>query len=134
MFSIKFLVVSGNWQPEFRTGSHNAAGVLHHSSFLVDIVQRSDLVTCQEMLRLVSIMALMGINFRLQWRFTLLSDLYPIYNDNCITRDFGARFRSIQLKLTCWLNIQSRHHYLKMTYVKTLFNRKKIKVAEALNF
>lgn len=47
----------------------------------------------------------LGINSRLQWRFAPLSDLYLVYNDNYITRDFGPRFRSINLKVTYWLNI-----------------------------
>ncbi|MGW8315083.1 MAG: hypothetical protein ACWGNV_05740, partial [Bacteroidales bacterium] len=47
----------------------------------------------------------LGINSRLQWRFAPLSDLYLVYNDNYITSDFGPRFRSINLKVTYWLNI-----------------------------
>jgi hypothetical protein len=47
----------------------------------------------------------LGINSRLQWRFAPLSDLYLVYNDNYITRDFGPRFRSINFKVTYWLNI-----------------------------
>ncbi len=47
----------------------------------------------------------LGINSRLQWRFAPLSDLYLVYNDNYFTEDFGPRFRSINLKLTYWLNI-----------------------------
>ena len=46
-----------------------------------------------------------GINSRLQWRFAPLSDLYLVYNDNYFTDDFGPRFRSINMKLTYWLNI-----------------------------
>lgn len=47
----------------------------------------------------------LGINSRLQWRFAPLSDLYLVYNDNYLTRDFGPRFRAINLKVTYWLNI-----------------------------
>jgi hypothetical protein len=47
----------------------------------------------------------LGINSRLQWRFAPLSDLYLVYNDNYFTDNFGPRFRSINLKLTYWLNI-----------------------------
>ena len=46
-----------------------------------------------------------GINSRLQWRFAPLSDLFLVYNDNYITTDFGPRFRSINLKLSYWLNL-----------------------------
>ena len=47
----------------------------------------------------------LGINSRLQWRFAPLSDLYLVYNDNFYTADFSPRFRSINLKLSYWLNI-----------------------------
>jgi len=47
----------------------------------------------------------LGINSRLQWRFAPLSDLYLVYNDNYFTREFGPTFRSINLKLTYWLNL-----------------------------
>jgi len=47
----------------------------------------------------------LGINSRLQWRFAPMSDLYLVYNDNFFTNDFGPKFRSINLKLTYWLNI-----------------------------
>jgi hypothetical protein len=47
----------------------------------------------------------LGINSRLQWRFAPLSDLYIVYNDNYFTGDFSPRFRSINLKLTYWLNL-----------------------------
>lgn len=48
----------------------------------------------------------LGINSRLQWRFAPLSDLYLVYNDSYITTDqFAPRFRSINLKITYWLNI-----------------------------
>lgn len=45
-----------------------------------------------------------GVNSRLQWRFAPLSDLFLVYNDNYITREFGPRYRSINLKLSYWLN------------------------------
>lgn len=47
----------------------------------------------------------LGLNSRLQWRFAPLSDLYLVYNDNYFTDNFAPRFRSINLKLTYWLNI-----------------------------
>lgn len=47
----------------------------------------------------------LGLNSRLQWRFAPLSDLYLVYNDNYFTDNFSPRFRSINLKLTYWLNI-----------------------------
>lgn len=47
----------------------------------------------------------LGINSKLQWRFAPLSDLYLVYNDNYFTKDFGPKFRSINLKLTYWLNL-----------------------------
>ena len=47
----------------------------------------------------------LGINSRLQWRFAPLSDLYLVYNDNYFTSNFGPNFRSINLKVTYWLNI-----------------------------
>ena len=47
-----------------------------------------------------------GINSRLQWRFAPLSDLYLVYNDNYIVMDeFQPNFRSLNLKLTYWLNL-----------------------------
>ncbi|NNF20079.1 MAG: carbohydrate binding family 9 domain-containing protein [Flavobacteriaceae bacterium] len=46
-----------------------------------------------------------GINSRLQWRFAPLSDLFLVYNDNYFTENFAPRFRSLNLKLTYWLNI-----------------------------
>ncbi|MDC8005849.1 DUF5916 domain-containing protein [Aureisphaera galaxeae] len=46
-----------------------------------------------------------GINARLQWRFAPLSDLFLVYNDNYFTETFAPRFRSINLKLTYWLNL-----------------------------
>lgn len=47
----------------------------------------------------------LGINSRLQWRYAPLSDLYIVYNDNYFTKDFGPKFRSINLKLSYWLNL-----------------------------
>ena len=46
-----------------------------------------------------------GINTRLQWRFAPLSDLFIVYNDNYFSNDFSPRYRSLNLKLTYWLNI-----------------------------
>lgn len=47
----------------------------------------------------------LGINSRLQWRFAPLSDLHLVYNDNYSSADFAPRFRSINLKITYWLNL-----------------------------
>jgi hypothetical protein len=47
----------------------------------------------------------LGINSRLQWRFAPLSDLFIVYNDNYSVDLFAPRFRSINLKLSYWLNI-----------------------------
>ncbi len=47
----------------------------------------------------------LGINSRLQWRYAPLSDLYLVYNDNYTTDNLTPKFRSINLKLTYWLNI-----------------------------
>lgn len=47
----------------------------------------------------------LGINSRLQWRFAPLSDLFIVYNDNYSVDVFAPRFRSINLKLSYWLNI-----------------------------
>ena len=47
----------------------------------------------------------LGINSRLQWRFAPLSDLFIVYNDNYIVSPFEPRYRSINLKLTYWLNL-----------------------------
>lgn len=47
-----------------------------------------------------------SVNTRLQWRFAPLSDLFVVYNDNYFTDNrFAPRVRSINLKLTYWLNI-----------------------------
>ena len=47
----------------------------------------------------------LGINSRLQWRFAPLSDLYLVYNDNYYIDPVSPRYRSINLKITYWLNI-----------------------------
>ena len=47
----------------------------------------------------------LGINTRLQWRFAPLSDLFLVYTDNYFVNNFSPKFRSINLKLTYWLNI-----------------------------
>ncbi len=48
----------------------------------------------------------LGINSRLQWRFAPLSDLFIAYNDNYNTNTpLSPRFRSINLKLSYWLNL-----------------------------
>ena len=47
----------------------------------------------------------LGINSRLQWRYAPLSDLFIVYNDNYLTNAWTPQFRSINLKLTYWLNI-----------------------------
>lgn len=47
-----------------------------------------------------------SINSRLQWRFAPLSDLFVVYNDNYFTDNiFAPRVRSLNIKLTYWLNI-----------------------------
>ena len=46
-----------------------------------------------------------GVNTRLQWRFAPLSDLFIVYNDNYYSNNFAPRFKSLNLKLTYWLNI-----------------------------
>lgn len=47
----------------------------------------------------------LGFNSRLQWRFAPLSDLFLVYNDNYFVNTFEPKFRSINLKLSYWLNI-----------------------------
>ena len=47
----------------------------------------------------------LGFNSRLQWRFAPLSDLFIVYNDNYFVNSFQSKNRSINLKLTYWLNI-----------------------------
>lgn len=47
----------------------------------------------------------LGFNSRLQWRFAPLSDLYIVYNNNYFTLpQVLPRYRSINLKMTYWLN------------------------------
>ncbi len=46
-----------------------------------------------------------SINSRLQWRFAPLSDLFLVYNDNYFTETIAPKNRSINLKVTYWLNI-----------------------------
>lgn len=45
-----------------------------------------------------------GVNSRLQWRFAPLSDLFLVYNDNYYPNSWSPKFRSLNLKLTYWLN------------------------------
>jgi len=46
-----------------------------------------------------------GINSRLQWRFSPLSDFYLVYNDNYFVTDtFVPKVRSLTFKLTYWFN------------------------------
>ena len=45
-----------------------------------------------------------GVNSRLQWRFAPLSDLFLVYNDNYFPNSWSPKFRSLNLKLTYWLN------------------------------
>lgn len=47
----------------------------------------------------------LGINSRLQWRFAPLSDLFLVYNDNYFVDHFNPKVRSLNLKLSYWLNI-----------------------------
>jgi len=48
----------------------------------------------------------LGINSRFKWRFAPLSDLYIVYNDNYINTDsLEPQYRSINLKLTYWINL-----------------------------
>mgnify|MGYP001817312432 FL=1 len=47
----------------------------------------------------------LGINTRLQWRFAPLSDLFLVYTDNYFVDTFSPKVRSINLKVTYWLNI-----------------------------
>jgi len=47
----------------------------------------------------------LGINTRLQWRFAPLSDLFLVYTDNYFVNSFSPKLRTINLKLTYWLNI-----------------------------
>jgi hypothetical protein len=49
----------------------------------------------------------LGINSRFKWRFAPLSDLYLVYTDNSYFTDYryAPRFKTINLKITYWLNI-----------------------------
>ncbi len=47
----------------------------------------------------------LGFNSRLQWRFAQLSDLFIVYNDNYFVNSFQPKYRSINLKLSYWLNL-----------------------------
>lgn len=47
----------------------------------------------------------LGLNSRIQWRFAPLSDLFLVYNDNYFVNTFEPKYRSVNLKLTYWLNI-----------------------------
>ena len=49
----------------------------------------------------------LGINSRLQWRFAPLSDLFLVYteNSNYLENDLVPNFRTINLKITYWINI-----------------------------
>jgi len=47
----------------------------------------------------------LGVNARLQWRFAPLSDLFVVYNDQYQWTDWLPKYRSINLKLSYWLNI-----------------------------
>ncbi len=47
----------------------------------------------------------LGVNSRLQWRFSQLSDFFLVYNDNYFTKTIEPKNRSISFKLTYWLNI-----------------------------
>ncbi len=47
----------------------------------------------------------LGFNSRLQWRFAPLSDLFVVYTDNYFVNSFMPKNRSVNLKLTYWLNI-----------------------------
>ena len=62
-------------------------------------------IFCSTIIQYSNLTKNLGINSRLQWRFAPLSDLYLVYNDNYYTQEFGPVFRSINLKLTYWLNI-----------------------------
>ena len=49
----------------------------------------------------------LGINSRLQWRFAPLSDLFLVYTDNSnyLQNHLIPNFRTINLKITYWINI-----------------------------
>lgn len=47
----------------------------------------------------------LGINSRLQWRFSNLSNIFLVYNDNYLAREMGPirpRVRSLNLKVSYW--------------------------------
>lgn len=44
-------------------------------------------------------------NIRLQWRFKPVSDLFIVYTDNYYSSSWGAKNRSLVMKLTYWLNL-----------------------------
>ncbi|MEY3420465.1 MAG: hypothetical protein RIR48_750 [Bacteroidota bacterium] len=46
-----------------------------------------------------------GINTRLQWRYAQLSDLFLVYNDNYESVYWMPTFRSVNLKVSYWLNM-----------------------------
>jgi hypothetical protein len=47
----------------------------------------------------------MNVNARFQWRFAPVSDFFLVYIDNYNTTNWQSRSRSIQAKVTYWLNI-----------------------------
>ncbi|WP_224485135.1 DUF5916 domain-containing protein [Robertkochia aurantiaca] len=47
----------------------------------------------------------LGVNSRLQWRFAPLSDLFLVYNDNYFVNTIMPKSRSINLRVSYWLNI-----------------------------
>lgn len=49
----------------------------------------------------------LGVNSRLQWRFAPLSDLFLVYNDNYFPNGLGPKFRSLNLKVSYWFNVNS---------------------------
>ncbi len=46
----------------------------------------------------------LGINSRLQWRFSQLSDIFLVYNDNYYSNPWQPRYKSLNLKATYWFN------------------------------
>lgn len=47
----------------------------------------------------------LGHNFRFQWRFKPVSDLFVVYTDNYFTENFSTRNRALVVKLNYWLNL-----------------------------
>ena len=47
----------------------------------------------------------MNINARFQWRFAPVSDFFLVYIDNYNTGSWQSRNRSIQAKISYWLNM-----------------------------